>query len=359
MATGTIDVVTGLRLLGGLILLAGNGFFVATEFALTRVRQFPKSEFESTSGLQRAWEMTDRLEIYLTGCQLGITVCSVGLGVVAEPALAALLAPVVSLAGVGQATISTLSVVLALAVMNLFHLVFAEQAPTYLGVERAKTVAHYCAPIHYWWTRIMSPVINAGDWLAKALLGLVGVEMTRSWTEEETGETPVESRSQLRAEMGSLLSSELPRERREEVINALEIDRISVGDVMVGREDIVSLSTAVPVAENLERMAAHPHVRFPLVGDSLEEFGGVVYLPETFRNLEGLRSGTDSLADLAHEPLTLDADLAVSDAIDRFQAENQELALVVDDESVVGLLTTTDALEAIAGQLEDPIDVEE
>ncbi|MFB6071695.1 MAG: CNNM domain-containing protein [Halobacterium sp.] len=356
MSTGAINPMTAVRLLGGLALLFGNGFFVATEFALTRVRQFPESEFQDTPGLQRAWEMTDRLEIYLTGCQLGITVCSVGLGVVAEPALAVLVAPVLELLGFGQAAVATTSVVVALAIMNVFHLVLAEQAPTYLGVERAKQVAHYCAPVHYYWTRLLEPVIKVGDRVAKLTISLLGVEMTRSWTEE--GEEGIEGRSDLRREMGSLLSEgELPEERREEVLNALEIDLIPVEDIMVDAEHVVPLSTEVSLEENVDRMSDHPHVRYPLVGDSLEDFRGIVYLPEAFRDLEALRSGEDTLEDIAHPPMTMHANLPVSEAIDRFQAESQELALVTGEDGVVGLLTVTDALEAIAGQIEDPMDV--
>ncbi|MCF2241599.1 DUF21 domain-containing protein, partial [Halobacterium salinarum] len=121
MSAGEITPVTALRIFGGIALLAGNGFFVATEFALTRVRQFDESAFQETAGLRRAWEMTDRLEIYLTGCQLGITVCSVGLGVVAEPALAVLFTPVFEFVGFGAGSIATLSVLVALAVMNVAH----------------------------------------------------------------------------------------------------------------------------------------------------------------------------------------------------------------------------------------------
>jgi CBS domain containing-hemolysin-like protein len=78
-----VDLATVGRLLGGVVLLLGNGYFVGIEFAMTRVRQFPESEFVGAGrGLERAWEMTEKLEIYLSGCQVGITVCSVGLGVV-------------------------------------------------------------------------------------------------------------------------------------------------------------------------------------------------------------------------------------------------------------------------------------
>jgi len=365
-----VELATVLRLFGGFVLLLSNGFFVTTEFAMTRVRQFDESEFQNHRGLRRAWQMTEQLEIYLSGCQLGITISSVGLGVVAEPALAAALDPVVRAVGIGgllgggEAGHTGLSVVLALAIINLLHLTVAEQAPTYLGIERTKFVAKYGAPILYAWTKVLGPVIRLGDWLAKTILRVFGVEITRSWAEEEMeegeeGEGRPASRGELRSQMGSVLSQgRLSDEREQEVINALEIGDVSVAEVMIEREGIVALSTEESIEANLEVMNKRQHTRFPLVGDSVEEFVGVVYTPAVLSNVDALRNGEVDIESIATPPLTVPADLPVSDLIDWFQAENQEVAMVADpdDESVVGLVTATDAFEAITGDLEDPLD---
>lgn len=175
------ELLTALRIVGGIALLLANGFFVTTEFALTRVRQFPREEFDSHPGLQRAWEMTDRLEIYLSGCQVGITIASVSLGVVAEPAVAAVIDPIVRMVGigntVGQAGHTTTAVILSLALINFLHVVVGEQIPTYLGIERTKTIARYGAPLLYWWTRLMWPFIVAADRVAKGILRVGGVDI--------------------------------------------------------------------------------------------------------------------------------------------------------------------------------------
>jgi CBS domain containing-hemolysin-like protein len=361
------ELATVLRLFGGVALLLSNGYFVAIEFAMTRVRQFDEAEFQDHRGLRRAWRMTEQLEIYLSGCQLGITISSVGLGVVAEPALAAALDPLVRAAGVGglvgggEDGHTGLSVVLALAIINLLHLTVAEQAPTYFGIERTRLAAKYGAPILYAWTKVLSPVIRLGDWMAKAILRLFGIEITRSWAEEEMeeGEERPASRGELRSRMGTLLSrGELSEEREQEVINAFEIGDVSVAEVMVEREGIVALSTEESIEENLELMDKRQHTRFPLIGESVEEFVGVVYTPEVLANVDALRDGEIDIESVATPPVTVPADLPVSDLIDRFQAENQEVAMVLDpdDESVVGLVTATDAFEAITGDLEDPLD---
>jgi CBS domain containing-hemolysin-like protein len=366
-----VTVATFGRLVAGLVLLFGNGFFVTTEFAMTRVRQFTEEEFQESRGLERAWDMTERLEIYLSGCQLGITICSVGLGVAAEPALAAVIDPVIKsfgLAGLlgsgggGSGGHTALSVVLSLAVINLLHLTVGEQAPTYLGIERTKMVAKYGAPVLYWWTRILSPVIRLADWAAKALLSLLGVEITRSWAEEELEEGDVDGRTrgELLSQMGDVLSNlDLPVERRREVINALAIDRIQVDDIMVDREDIVFVSTTASNEENLETIRNTPHTRFPLVSETLDDIVGAIYVPTLIGRGDEFESGEGVFEDVAKPAMTVPPEMPVSDLIDQFQEEHQELALVVEDGRTVGLITATDAFEEIAGELEDPLDDDE
>lgn len=353
-----VDLVTALRIIGGVGLLLANGFFVTTEFALTRVRQFTEEEF-STAGLGLAWDMTERLEIYLSGCQVGITISSVGLGVVAEPAVASVLDPTLQSLGLASATGSghtAMSVILALGIINLLHVIVGEQAPTYLGIERTKLIAGYGAPPLYWWTKLMYPVIIVSDRIAKAILSVFGVQIARSWADEELEETT--TRGELRTEMGNALAGiGIPADRREEILGALDIGTMTVDSIMVDRDDIVAVSTTDSLERNIDRMGHSPHVRFPLIGEELEEFLGVVYTPAILREPEALCNESLDLHDVASPPMTVSPSTVVSDLIDNFQRENQELALVVEDETVLGLVTATDALEEITGELEDPLDI--
>ncbi|MFC6952924.1 hemolysin family protein [Halorubellus litoreus] len=349
----------GVRLVAGVALILANGFFVAIEFALTRARQFTEDEFvDGDARLERAWEMTQELELYLTTCQVGITASSIAVGIVAEPALAALFNPIVNpltsgtvLAGVG------LGAFIAYFIINLVHLTHGEQTPTYLGVERSRFVCRYgAAPLH-WFYVLISPLITLGDWVAKYTLKLFGVEMTGAWLETE--EDVIESRAQLRNRVHSLLEEgELAEERRDEVLNAIQVGELAIRDIMVDASDVVAMSTTASVDENLDRIRDTPHTRFPLVGDDLTDFRGVVYAPSIIDEFEALKAGDRSFEDIAAPPTTLSPETTVSDAFDQFQAEDQELALVFEDGEVVGLLTATDALEAVMGELEDPLDRE-
>src|SRR6056297_482021 len=152
---GTAEI--GFRLVAGLLLILANGFFVAIEFALTRARQFTEDEFvDGDSKLERAWEMTNDLELYLTTCQVGITASSIAVGIVAEPALAAIFEPIFGgtpLARIGAGAL------IAYFIINLIHLTHGEQTPTYLGVERSRMVCRYGATPLHWFYVAISPVI--------------------------------------------------------------------------------------------------------------------------------------------------------------------------------------------------------
>ena len=164
-----VTVEIAARLVAGVLLILANAFFVATEFGLTRARQYTEEEFVGDDpALQRAWDMTDDLELYLTTCQIWISGTSIALGIVAEPGLAALFEPLfenTALASVGAASL------LAFGLINLVHLTHGEQTPTYLGVERSRQVCRYGATPLYWFARSIAPLIRFGDWVAKGPCG--------------------------------------------------------------------------------------------------------------------------------------------------------------------------------------------
>jgi CBS domain containing-hemolysin-like protein len=345
------ELELALRLIAGVLLILANGFFVAIEFALTRVRQYSEAEFDEP-GLRRAWNMTKDLEIYLTSCQVGITASSIAVGIVAEPALAALFEPFFEnslLASVGAGGI------VAFVIINLVHLTHGEQTPTYLGVERTKFVARYGATPLYWFAKLIYPVLIVGDSVAKWTLRLFGIKMTGAWLETEAD--VVESRGELRNRLGTLLKSGgLSEERQEEILNAFTIGDRAVSDVMTPVEDVVFLSTFDSVAENLDRIGSSPHTRFPLIGEGPADYRGIVYVPSVVDRIGELQTGEVSFEEFAADPMTIPAETKISEAVDRFQAHHQELALVHEDESVVGLITATDALEAVMGEIQDPLD---
>lgn len=347
------------RLAAGIALVLANAFFVTTEFALTRVRQLPRESFEGSPALRRAWQMTERLEIYLTGCQLGITTTSVLLGVLAEPAVTALIEPFLGGMDLPASTRHLIAIVVGVTVINLIHKIWGEQAPTYLGVERPRLVLGALAPALYWWTKVMYPVIIAGDRLAKLSLRPFGVRIRRSWIRGNGDEVGEPGPAELREQMGELLArGGVSRDRRREVLAALEIGSKPVRDIAVPRARIVSLGARADPEENFAILRRGRHSRYPLVGSTVDDFRGIVYVPAVLARYEEMRDGRVGFEDVAHAPMWLAPEDTIAHAIDRFQQETQELALIGKDGRVIGLLTSTDAFESIIGELEDPLDRE-
>ena len=367
-----MSIETVVRLLAGLILIGANAFFVAVEFALTRLRGLELSDEEiEEEGLGPAWQLTERLEIHLTGCQLGISSTSVLLGVVAEPAITELLEPAVALVGIEGTSVRAVSVVVAVVILNLAHKIWGEQAPTYLGVERPREVARALAPGLKWWSRIMAPIIQLGDGAAKATLGLFGVEITRSWLTDagdEGGEAAPRGRAELKERMAELLRGDVvDEERRDEVLRALDIGEIPTRDIMIPWDDVVWLPVDEEMDDRIVRLREHGYARYPVLsrGDGGEtsatrpdDVVGVLYVPSLFR---ALGPGADAgFRDILVPPVFLPSDTVVSALIDELQEERQEVALITGgedgEETVRGMVTISDAFEVIAGEVEDPLD---
>lgn len=345
------------RLLSGIFLLLANGVFVMAEFAMTRLRQYDEDEVRTSRTLKLAWSMTEELEIYLTACQLGITVTSILLGVVFEPAVTELIHPLTGLIGLAEGRTAVVSVVLAVILIQFMHTVWGEQSPTYLGVEKPLWVASVTAPFLYGWAWAIFPVIYLGDHMAKLTLALFGVSFTRSWTAEEQRTGEPTSRSDLRRRIGELLSkANRSEERRQEVLNALEIETVSAESIMVPRNSVQFFDRDLGVDENLRTVEEHRFNRFPLVDGDLDDFVGTIYVPTLLSRLDALRTGDLDWEDVAVDPMTVSPDLSVNDLVDRFQEHQQELALVVEEGRVLGLVTSTDAFESILGDLKDPFD---
>lgn len=343
------------RMIAGVLLILVNAFLVAVEFGLTRARQYDKSEFvdSGSKGLEKAWEMTHELEVYLTSCQVGISATSIALGVIAEPALLVFFEPFFKgtvLASLGAASLASFGLI------NLVHLTHGEQTPTYLGVEKSKMVCKYGAIPLYWFTFFMRPLIAVGDTVAKSTLRLFGIEMTTAWV--ETSEDTIQSRSELHHRLNTLFSDQdISKERKNEILATVDADKITVQDRMVQLPDVAALSSSNSHEENKAVIESEPHSRYPFIGDSFDEPKGIIYMTELAQKM--FTEDEFNLEEIAAEPMKVSADTSIDETIDMFQEENQELAFVVDEEnSVIGIITITDVLESIVGELTDPIDIQ-
>jgi IMP dehydrogenase len=213
---------------------------------------------------------------------------------------------------------------------------------------------------------LLYPLIIFGDWLAKATLRWFGIEMTRSWVDEEETDTDSQNndnssnnaRTSVRSKIVELLKkkSDLPSDRTEEVIKSFDIGEKPARDIMIPTQDIVKLTTDDDMDKIKAKVRDGCHSRYPLYSAGYKEYLGNIYLPSMLIHYDELRQGDKQISDLISGSMTRDASISVSDLVDAFQAEEQELCMLKKDDELIGLVTFTDASEVVFGQLKDPLD---
>jgi len=343
---------TTLSLLGSLALVAANGFFVATEFAITRIRstQVADLEAEGRPGSRRLRYAVDNLDAYLAACQLGITISSIGLGIVGKPAFEALFEPLFGPLG---AWAYVASFAFAFGTVTLLHVVFGELAPKSLAIARNTGTALAVAGPMWLFYISTKPFVDFFNWLGNLVLKPFGVPPAR-----EVGHAP-----HSETELKLLLEQSL----REGLIEADErefAERVFVfGDrrarhIMVPRPEIDFVTIDQDV-RGAARMATNTgHTRIPLC----EPEGGLD-APVGHVNakdlLAVLTEGRDAdLRELARPLPRISESMLIDEVLRDLRRERHHVALVVDEHgTTIGLVTLEDILEEIVGEIEDEFDV--
>jgi CBS domain containing-hemolysin-like protein len=346
-----------LNILAALALVALNAFFVATEFAVTRIRPSQVTELQAQGrrGASSVRHAVDHLDAYLAACQLGITIASIGLGVLAEPAFEHLLEPVAAPLGdwIGGAAIG-LSFVLAFALITLLHVVLGELTPKSLALARTVKVALVVAPPMRVFYRVAKPLVDLFNWMGNVVLKPFHVPPAR-----ESGHAP-HSEDELRLLLAqSLKEGLIDPEEREFAENVFLFGDLRARQVMVPRGEIDYLVTGETVDETTRRVIESGHTRLPLCDPETRLDGalGVVNTKELLRlALEG--SEVD-LREISRPVLRVSESMVVHEMLKAMRRERQHVALVVDEYgTVVGLVSLEDILEEIVGEFDEEFEEE-
>ncbi len=346
-----------LKILAVVALVLLNGFFVATEFAIVKVRQ-TQLEPLRLKGLRRArvaWHLTHHLDAYLSACQLGITLASLGLGWIGEPVFAYLLQPVFQLLNVEGAVLqSSLAFAVGFSIITFLHIVVGEMAPKSLAIRLPLATALWVAwPMRlFYWT--MYPFIWVLNESALLLLRWIGLEQAY---EGETVHSEEELRLLLAASQRRLGASALSRDI---VCNALDLRQRVAREVMRPRQEITALDTEASIAECLNVAERNRYSRFPLCeGGNLDKTLGVVHIKDLYAMRIKARTGADLLPvarKLVYVPETAPLEKLLQLLLER----KLHLAVVVDEYGgTVGLVTLENILEELVGQIQDEFDQEE
>jgi len=344
------QLAPGTGLLLGLFLVLLNGFFVAAEFALVKVRPTQLEPY-AEAGNRRATvarNMVRHLDAYLSATQLGITLASLGLGWVGEPAFAWLIRPLVQLIpGATPALTHSLALTLAFLFITMLHIVLGELAPKSLAIRKAKATSLWVSIPLATFYRITYPAIWLLNHAANGLLRLFGIQPL---SEHEIGHSEEELRLLLSSSRATVTA-----QKRELLDNIFELSHRTARQVMVPRGDVVYLTTAASVQENLTVARESGHTRFPLCNGDLDHVTGLVHIKDLFR----AGAPPASLSDVARPIPFVPETLTLDRLLRRMRADRTHMAAVLDEYGgVSGIVTMENVIEEIVGEIQDEFDRE-
>jgi CBS domain containing-hemolysin-like protein len=324
----------GVALAVSAVLVALSAFFVAIEFALVAARRYRLEEAAATSVSARVALRSARdLSMLLAGSQLGITLCTVGLGAIGKPAVEELLHPLFG--GLGDPWSTVVSFVLSLIVVTFVHLVVGEMAPkswAFAHPERSATML--ALPMRAFMV-LTRPVLVGLNGMANRCLRRVGVEPV---DELAGGHNPDDLRELVEH---SASTGALDPERRDQIVTALELDRAPLREVVRPRSEVAGVPTGADAAAIRAAARASGHLRL-VVGDDDRRAVGVVHVRDALAVPAATTAG-----ELMRPIRTLAADLPIHDALSAMQAERSQIALVESDGAILGLVTLHDLLDRL------------
>jgi CBS domain containing-hemolysin-like protein len=337
------------------VLVFANGFFVAAEFALVGVR---RSRIETLAAAgerkaQRLLGLLNNLNAYISATQLGITLSSLGLGWIGEPAIAHLIEAPMKSAGVPENLIHPIAFTIAFAIITFLHIVLGELAPKTMALEMAERVSYAVAiPLQIFYKVLYWP-IRLLDWAGTRTVRLFGLHPT-------SDHASIYTEDELRALVdASHKSGHLEKEEQQLINRVFDFHDAEVREAMIPRTEVVALPETVTLAEAEAAFCEHGYSRLPVYRERLDEVVGVLFLKDL---LPCIRSGERAPFDLAamlHPPLFVPATARLDSVLAQMQARRSHLACVVDEHGgLEGIVTLEDLLEEIVGEIDDEYDEE-
>lgn len=353
-----VDPVLGVVIT--ILLVLANGFFVAAEFAIVKVRasqvELLVQQGKKTAIMAQA--LIRHLDEYLSATQLGITLASLGLGWVGEPIVSRLIVSVMSLVGFdgGEDLAHTIALPVAFILITVLHIVLGELAPKSLAIQRPEsTTLAISYPLRFFYI-LFKPFIMTLNGLANYLLRSVGIQPAGALEHAHSNE-------ELRLLLEQGREGGMIEESEHELLeNVFEFREKIVKEVMIPRTEIVALDASDPADEMARMVIEEGYTRMPVYQDSLDEIIGVVYS----KDLITLKEHSDLiiLNDLLRPVYFIPETQLISDLLREFQRRKIHLAIVVDEfGGTAGIVTLEDVLEELVGEIQDeyddePIDLE-
>jgi len=342
-----------LKLSGALLLVLLNGFFVLAEFSLVKIRKTRLEELvqQGNSQAALALRVVSSFDTYLGATQLGITLASLALGWLGEPAISALIEPILFTYFPGSEwLLTTLSIAFGFTVITFLHIVVGELVPKSMAIQRAENMALFCIWPLYIFHKIGYPIILLFNHAAKGLLSVMGIKAANEGDLAHSEE-----------ELRMIVSAS----HRGGVLNQMESDLIDnvfdfadrlAREVMVPRQDMVCLFADDSYEENLKVVRETHHTRFPLCLDDKDHIIGMIHLRDLME-IEWCNTEKKDLQTIMREILIIPEGMSVAKILQIMRRKRIHLSIVVDEYGgTAGLVALEDIIEEIVGDIQDEHD---
>lgn len=339
-----------LSIIVALLLVLLNGFFVAAEFGLVKLRQTRVRSLAKVSGIRGRLLATvhQHLDAYLSACQLGITLASLGLGWIGEPTFARILEPLLVSLGVGsEKLVHAISFSFAFFLISFLHIVIGELAPKSMAIRMPERVSLWTAPALYLFYWLMFPVIWVLNNSANAILSWLGLDASHGG---ESHYSPEELKTILR---GSHASKKLTPDEWAIMAQMLDFGDLEISDLMRPVNEVVAMYKDASLEENMATAARNRFSRYPYIDSDGETVLGMLHLKDLFLAQQSGKSLQDLSKHLRHVEY-VPPNMPALELFRRFRKGAPHFAMVgYRDSKPVGFLTLDNLLSALVGQIRD------
>jgi CBS domain containing-hemolysin-like protein len=327
-----------------------NGFFVATEFAMVKVRKsrIETLTLEGNKNAKHTLKIVKDLNSYLSACQLGITLASLGLGWVGEPAFADMLRPLINFLNLPDITLHSIAVVLGFLIITGLHIVLGELAPKSLAIIGAEKIAIYTALPLMGFYKITYPIMWTFNHSTNLVLKIFGISQVE---EQEAAHTDEEIKLLVEDSYkhGLIDQTELTF-----VDNIFDFSEKTVREIMIPRTDMACIFIEDTFDEIIQYVLEEQLTRYPVCRDSKDNVIGFIHIKDLFK----LKfEGDENIEGIIREIKFVPESLSISELFKNFKKEKSQMAIIIDEfGGTSGLVTTEDILEEIVGEIQDEFD---
>lgn len=346
-----------IRLTAFAVLIALTAFFVASEFAIVKIRTTRINQLVE-EGNRRAIDakrIISNLDEYLSACQLGITITALGLGMLGEPTIKLMLDPLFVQFDVSASTATILSFIIAFTIVTFLHVVVGELAPKTVAIQKAEEITLMFAKPLILFYRLMYPIIKGMNGSARLLIGLFGF---KTISDSDVAHTEEELRMIL---SDSLKSGEINQAEYKYVNKIFEFDDRIAKEVMMPRTEMMTISKEMTIQDVFDTEGIELYTRYPVTNGDKDHVIGLINMKNLLTAyIKNPSIGEETVTDYIQPIIQVIETIPIGDLLLKIQRERIHMAVLMDEYGgTSGLVTIEDILEEIVGDIQDEFDMDE